>query len=144
MKNLKYWLLIIFFSIVPTIVLHLMVKPLWTNKMESFMTGAAIDGVLTVFFLPIYLTILNYYLAKKYRVNPFLFIVNTIIILFCIWLSTYLGFQNWANSIGNELNPDNGTLEVIGFERTLGYIVSVILLIIAFVNLKNRMKYQAE
>jgi C4-dicarboxylate transporter len=138
MNNFKYWLIIILFSLVPTYLVHILIKPMWGKTTESFTTATTIESVVTIFFLPLFLAIFHYFIAKKYKIKPLLFIVNAIIVLFCIWLSAHLHFENWANSIGNKLNPDNGTIEVIGFTRGLGYIISLIGLLIGFAKLKKQ------
>ena len=66
------------------------------------------------------------------------------IICSCIILSSRLHFLNWADSVGSRDKPDLETLEVIGFERDLGLVVTSIGLIIIFVRLYKKRKLQTS
>ncbi|WP_316634374.1 hypothetical protein [uncultured Flavobacterium sp.] len=141
--SIKYWLLVILFSVGVTYLFHLAMSLFWNKQNNDYTGVASVEGFVTVFVLPIYLTILNYYCAKKFNVNYILYFINIIIVLYCVYLSSYLGFENWATSIGDKLNPDNETLEVFGFQRTLGYLFSMIGLIVGIVKLKKLNKIRS-
>jgi hypothetical protein len=79
----------------------------------------------TIVLLPIYLVAGNYILSKKFRAEKF-FAVNALVILSCIPISAHLHFLNWADSVGNRINPDYGTKEVMAFEHTAGLIIAAI------------------
>ena len=96
--------------------------------------------MITMFVLPLYLVVMNYSLAKKFSKLTSVFVINAVIIISCIWLSSYLHFKNWADSIGSWNSPDSETIEVMSFEKTVGTILSLIGLAIIFVRviIKNK------
>ena len=122
----------------------MLIKPLWYNKIVSFMTASSIQIIITAIIIPIYLCLLNYYLSKKHQIDYRLFFINALIIFFCIWFSSNLHFENWANSIGDKIKPDNETLEIIGLERSIGNILSFIGLIICFFKLKKNANFKTN
>jgi hypothetical protein len=85
------------------------------------------------------LVIANYWLAKKFDTKG-VFIINSLIILSCIFISERLHFLNWADSVGSRTHPDNETLEVGAFERDMGVLVTIIGLIIVFIRLYRKTK----
>lgn len=139
--QIKYWGLVFLISLISTYVVHLLIKPIWGTNIENTTLATTLDSLTTMLLLPIYLSIVNFLIAKRHNIKYQFFIINVILVLFCIWLSAYLHFENWANSIGNKLNPDNATIEVMGLTKLVGYIFSIIALSIAFLYLR---KYQKK
>lgn len=139
-KNiLLHWAGFIVLSISSVIMLHYLVKDKLGNCIQQNIKIATYESLLTAIFIPIYLIIISYYMQKKSKKKIFPFFLNTILIMFCVWLSSYFHFENWANSIGNKHNPDSGTTEVIGLTRAVGYLICTIGMAIMFFKLrKNR------
>lgn len=135
---MTYYLKIILFSFVPTIGINLLTRPFWGDNVDTNTSLATFSIVLTIGLLPIYLLIINYFFAKKYKADNF--ILNGLLIVLCVWLSSYFHFINWADSIGNRNNPDGGTEAVISFEQWTGTIFVVIGTIIGHVNLIKQNK----
>ena len=96
--------------------------------------------IITMLILPLYLVMTNYSLAKTFNKLTYVFVINALIIISCIWLSSYMHFKNWADSIGNWNSPDSETLEVMGFEKMVGIILCLLGLAIILVHLivKNK------
>lgn len=141
MKNikyqLKYWAIIIICSVALTYLSHFLVRQFWGSNAKNNTLATSLDSLVTMFLLPISLSLLNFLIAKKYNLKYVLFILNCILVLFCVWLSAYFHFENWVDSIKNKSNIDNATIEVIGFTRLIGYIVGGICLFIATLYLKK-------
>jgi hypothetical protein len=142
-KHLKYWTLILLFSFGLTTGFHYLLRPYWFVKADEHTNLTSFESIFTIALLPILLVTVNYLLAKKFDTRKF-FIINAIIICSCIFLSSRLHFLNWADSVGSRDKPDFETLEVIGFERDLGLIVTTIGLIIIFVRVYKKRKLQTS
>lgn len=138
-KELKYWSFVMLLSYVPTIGFHFLIRPMWFKGTDSFTCATLLELLFTIVILPIYLIAANYFLAKKYDKASELFIINGIMILTCIFISTHLHFKNWADSIGS-YSPDNETEGVMDFERTVGIIISLIGLIIVYFRIRSKNK----
>ena len=130
---MTYYLKIALYSLLPTIGVNLVTWPFWGNNIDTNTGLATFSIILTIGLLPLYLLTINYFFAKKYKVNRF--ILNGLLIVACIWLSSYFHFLNWADSIGSRSNPDAGTQAVISFEQWTGTIVVVIGTFIGHLNL---------
>jgi hypothetical protein len=137
-KQMTYWLKIFLFSFVPTIGINLLTRPLWSDYVGTNTSLAAFSVILTTGLLPIYLLIVNYYFAKKRKADNF--IINSVIIVSCIWLSAYFHFINWADSVGSRSNPDGGTEAIMSFEQWIGTIVVIIGSIIGHFSLARQNK----
>jgi formate hydrogenlyase subunit 3/multisubunit Na+/H+ antiporter MnhD subunit len=105
---------------------------MWYRDVDTGTTVTSLEFLFTALILPIYLVLTNYLSFKKFRKPKLTFIINILLILFCVWLSERLHFKNWADSVGSWTDPDNETLEVGGLEKTFGIIVSVVGIAIAF------------
>ena len=138
--QIKYWGLVFLISLISTYVVHLLIKPIWGTNIDNNTLATTIESLTTILILPLYLSIVNVLIAKNYNVKYQFFIINVVLVLFCVWLSAYLHFENWANSIGDKLNPDNATLEVMGLTKLAGYIVSTVALSTAFFYLRRFQK----
>lgn len=136
-KGIIYWILVLILSFVPTIGFHFMLRPNWYKGVDSFTSATTTEMFFTIVLLPIYLIVANYLLAKKFGNAREVFILNGIVILSCIIISTHFHFKNWADSIGSYDNPDGETLAVMNFERTAGIIVSLIELVIVFFRIRR-------
>ena len=137
---MTYWLKIILYSYVPTIGINLLTRPLWSNDVSADInTNLAIFSfLLTIIILPIYLLIINYFLAKSNNVNHF--IINGLIIITCVLLSSYFHFINWADSVGSRNSPDGGTEAVMSLEQWAGSIVAIIGTVVGQYKLSKRQK----
>lgn len=65
-----YWLKIALWSVTPTLIVHLIFGILWmSNPMGSgvIVSCTILELATTMLFLPIYLVIANYRLAKKHK-----------------------------------------------------------------------------
>ena len=138
--QIKYWLFIAVFCLASTYLSHALVKPFWGTSPKNNTFVTSLEALTTIFFLPICLSLFNFLMAKRYALNYRFFILNTVLVLFCIWLSAYFHFENWANSIGSKSNPDDATIEVMGFTKLVGYIVSIICLCFAFLFLRKHLQ----
>jgi len=127
---------IILLNFIPTIGVHYLLRPIWFDDAEYHTNLTSFEFSVTVLFLPLYLILANYFISKKFHQEK-LFLINSVFIIICIFISTELHFLNWADSIGR-IPPDRDTLEVMAFERTLGVITSGIGLLIIFIRLFKR------
>lgn len=139
-KEIKYWTYVVLLSYAPTIGLHFLTRPMWYKGVDYFTNATTIETLSTIIFIPLYLIVINYLLFKKYNKTITSFIVNSLIIISCVFISTFLHFKNWADSIGSWDNPDTETIMVMDFERTCGIIISAIGLAIVFIRLWNKNK----
>jgi len=136
-NSIRFWGIVIIVSYLPTIVLHLLAKPMWNSNInESNVRIAIFEAILTMIIFPVYLVAINFFLARKFEEKRKYFIFNFLIVLSCIWISSYLSMRNWSYHLGYYTIPDNNTLEIIGFEEWTGYLISIIGFFIAFFNLK--------
>jgi len=142
-KEIKYWVYILLLSYVPTIGLHFLIRPIWYKDVDNFTNATTIETLFTIAFLPLYLVVTHYLIFKKYDKTTTSFIINCLIILSCVFISTFLHFKNWADSIGSWNSPDTETIMVMDFERTSGIIVSSIGFIIVFLRLWYKNKKRA-
>ena len=101
---------------------------MWFKEVESSTSASTHEMIITMFFLPLYLCLIHYYLTKKYFKLSYAFIINALIIISCVCLSSYLHFKNWADSIGSWDRPDSGTISLMAFERTVGSGLSLLVL----------------
>jgi len=138
-RDIIYWTLVIILNYLPTIGFHYIVRPMWYKGVESFTSATTIEMGFTIIFLPIYLLVANYLMAKKFDKANGILLLNAIIVLTCIFISTELHLKNWTNSIGSE-NPDSETIGVMNFERTVGIIISLIGFTIILLRLRNKSK----
>ena len=135
-----YWLKIALWSVIPTLIVHLIFGVLWmSNPMGSdvIISCTILELATTMLVLPIYLVIVNYRLAKKHKKKRKSFFVNTLIILICILFSQYLHLLNWSLKTGNSLGSDRETVGVTALGILSGTIVALIGVIIAICNLKT-------
>jgi hypothetical protein len=138
-KEALYWILILTLSYGPTIGFHYLIRPNWYKGVDSFTSATTTEMFFTIVLLPVYLIVVNYLLAKKFGNATEVFVLNGMIILSCIVISTHLHFKNWADSIGSYDSPDFETLGVMDFERTAGIVVSLIGLVIVYLRIRNRL-----
>jgi hypothetical protein len=141
-RHFKYWILILLLSYGITIAIHYLFRPVWFDHSDEHTGVTLFEMLFTMILLPVFLVTINYWLAKKYAVRRF-FIINAAIIGSCILLSARLHFLNWADSAGSRDKPDPETLEIVAFEQTIGLIITVIGLIIAFVRLYSKRRPQS-
>jgi len=139
-QEINYWTLVLLLNYIPTIGFHFFVRPMWYKDAESYTSATSIETLFTIFFLPIFLALTNYFLAKNHSKTTSTFILNGLIIISCVFISTHLHFKNWADSIGNWYNPDNETIAVMDFERISGIIISLVGLSIVFFRLRDKNK----
>jgi hypothetical protein len=136
-EAIKYWCLIILLNYIPTISFHYFVRPMWWKGVESHTSASVLELFFTMLFLPIYLIIVNYLLAKKYTKLTEVFYLNAIMIVTCIFISTRLHLKNWSDSIGS-IKPDGETQGLMDFECCVGVCVSLFgFIIIYFSSRKN-------
>ena len=136
-KHLKYWPLVLTISCGLTFGFHYLLRPVWFEKRGEHTSLTTIEMVFTIAILPFILVLLNYKLTKRFDTRHF-FIITALIICSCIIISSRLHFLNWADSIGSRTNPDADTLEVMGFERGVGLLVSTIGIILSFIRLYSK------
>jgi hypothetical protein len=142
MNKLPYELKVLLFSYAPTFGINLILRPFWSSD-PGANTGLAILSVaLTVLILPFYLLTVNYELAKKHQAEQF--ILNGLIVVSCVIISSYFHFYNWADSIGDRNNPDGGTEAVMSFEQWGGSTICVIGTIIGHYRITSRNKNTGE
>jgi hypothetical protein len=135
-----YWLKIALWSVTPTLIVHLIFGILWmSNPMGSgvIVSCTILELATTMLFLPIYLVIANYRLAKKHKKKRKSFFVNTVIILICILFSQYLHLLNWSLKTGSSLRSDREAVGVMTLGILIGTIVDLIGVVIAIYNLKS-------
>src|ERR1043165_4197547 len=94
--EIKYWTFVLLISYLPTIGFHLILRPLWFADIDHT-NVTTIELLFTVVGLPIYLIITNYSLFRKSGKTPLAFLINCLVILSCIPISTYLHFKNWGD-----------------------------------------------
>lgn len=138
MNRVPYELKVILFSYVPTFGINLLLKPFWVHNDDANTSLAAFSLGFTIFFLPIYLLIINYVFAKKHNAEQF--IINGFVAISCIFISSYFHFHNWADSIGSQENPDGGTEAIISLAKWVGSIICITGTIIGHYNLTKRKK----
>ena len=131
-QELKYWSLIVVLSYVPTVLIHLAFRSMWYKGVDSSTSATTIEMMITMFALPLYLGLMNYYLSNRIWKMTSAIFINGLIMISCVWLSSYLHFKNWADSTGGWSNPDSETLEVMKFEKIVGTIVCIAVLVIIF------------
>ncbi len=141
-KEIKYWFCVFFLNYFPVIGFHFSIRPMWYKGVDSFTDATFVETLFTIILLPIYLVVINYLLFKWSNKTIRSFILNFFIVLSCIFLSTFLHFKNWANSIGSWDNPDTETIMVMDFERTWGTIVSTIGFSILFYRIWHKNKFK--
>jgi hypothetical protein len=126
--NLKnfYWAIVIIFSLIPTVIFHLVMKEFWKDCGEACTSVTSFELMFTIAILPIYLLIINAYLIEKGSKNPFSFLINLGIICFSIYISAQMHFENWVSSVGSRGHVDTGTKMILNLEILVGTIVSVI------------------
>jgi hypothetical protein len=137
MGKTKPFIIIFSVSILITCILHIIATPFWGVNRNLNMNVSSYEGIITMLILPIILISFHFIVFKRFKIKVFYFLLNLLFIFFCIWLSSYFHLLNWGYSIGNIENPDNGTNEVIGFTKIIGYIVSTILFIFLYFRLKK-------
>jgi hypothetical protein len=139
-NKIKYWLVLLLLAYIPTWLSHKICFYYW-NETKRNTQITSFESILTIVLIPIFLAIVVFILSLKLKVQPTkFFFLNAIVIISCIWLSAKLHFLNWVKSIGSISNLDNDTIEVIGLERILGYIISIICLLIVYWVLKSKFK----
>jgi hypothetical protein len=138
-KTIKYWCLIILLNYIPTISFHYLVKPLWLKDIDSRTSASILELFFTILFLPVYLIIANYLLAKKYTKLTGVFVLNAIVVISCIIISERLHLKNWSDSVGS-IKPDSGTLGVGVFECFVGVCISLLGFIIIYFNVRRKNK----
>lgn len=138
-KDVKYWCLIIVLSYSPTILVHYAVRPMWFKSVEFHTSASLFELFFTMLLLPIYLTVVNYLIAKNYSKLTKSFFLNAIIILSCIIISSELGLKNWTDSIGSA-NPDAETQGLVDFERFVGISVCLLGFIIIYFLIRRKTK----
>jgi hypothetical protein len=124
MNKLPYELKVLLFSYVPTFGINLIIRPFWSVEATANSGLAILSTALTILILPIYLLVINYELAKKHRAEQF--ILNGVIMVSCVIVSSYFHFYNWADTVGSRNNPDGGTEAVMSLEMWGGSIMCVI------------------
>ena len=137
-KEIKYWTLVFLLNFVPTVGFHFLIRPMWFKGVDSFTTATTIELFFTTIALPIYLVVTNYYLASKFEKQAELIIINGLIVISCILISTHLHFKNWAESIGNSVYPDSKTIGLMDIERIIGLILSTIGLFVIYFRLRAK------
>ena len=138
MNKLPYELKIILFSYVPTFGVNLIMRPFWGDNVDTNTTLATFSLGLTIFILPIYLLTINYAFAKRHKAEQF--VLNGLVMISCVFISSYFHFYNWADSIGNRDNPDGGTEAVMSLEKWGGSIICIIGTIIGHYSLTKQDK----
>jgi hypothetical protein len=140
-KHLKYWSLVLLCTYGVTFAIHYLLRPIWFDGANEHTSLTMIEMLFSIAVLPVFLVLTNFRLAKKYGTRHF-FIINAAIIYSCILLSVRLHFLNWADSIGSRDKPDTDTRMVVEFEKMVGLLVTTIGLIIAFIRLYRKRKWQ--
>jgi hypothetical protein len=133
MNKIPYELKVILFSYVPTFGVNLFMRPFWGDNVDTNTNLALFGTVFTIFILPFYLLTINYVFAKQHKAEQF--ILNGLVMISCVFISTYFHFYNWADSIGSRDNPDGGTEAVMSLEKWGGSIICIIGTIIGHYNL---------
>jgi len=125
-------------TIIPTYLLHLILRFSWDVNGDNT-SVTTLESIVTMLLLPIYLLTISYFVHRKCKMNNMLFIFNFLLIIFCIWLSAYFHFENWLGSMDYTLEIDEGTIEVMGFTKGIGYIVcSVGFTLLLYLYKKNK------
>jgi hypothetical protein len=143
-KELSYWILIFILNYIPTIGFHLLLRSCWYKGDNSSTTASMIELFFTIFLLPLYLVVTNYFFAKNFGMPTEAFIVNGVVIVSCIFISTHFHFKNWADSIGSYNNTDDETIAIMNFERTAGIIVSLIGLLIIYFKIRSNIRTEIK
>lgn len=112
---------------------------MWFRGVDSFTNATIIEDFITALFLPIYLVVTNYIIAKTYEKTNIVFIVNGLIIMTCIFISTEIHLRNWADGTEHEY-ADWGTKAILEFVRNIGIGVSLIGLAIVYFRVRNKNK----
>lgn len=141
-RTIKYWSLIIILSYLPTISVHYIVRPAWYNGIDSYSSATSFELLFTVLILPIYLVVINYFIARKFSKLTVLFLLNAVMIISCIIISTRLHLKNWTDSIGTT-PPDYGTEALMDFERFIGIGVSILGFIIIYFIIRKEAKSES-
>lgn len=138
MKNhLQYWALVLVFSYGCTIGIQYLFRPFWFIKSDTLTGLSLCEMVWTIIILPIVLVTAVYLITKRYNKKNW-FLLSSVIICSCIYLSAQLDFFNWADSIGSRQNPDYETLNIVRLEWQAGLIVTFPGLIVSLVRLYRK------
>lgn len=143
-KQVRYWILLLGLSFLPTIAVPFLIKPMWFKGVDSFTRATEIQLVFSVIVLPIFLLVTHYILARNFKRYHSGFLLNVLIIVCCIFLSTHLHFSNWASSIGNSESADAETLGVMNLERSVGTGMSLLGCVLVYFRLRAEKKRQEE
>lgn len=141
-KDIKYWFLIIILSYVPTISVHYIIRPLWYKGIDSYSSATSFELLFTILVLPIYLIAINYFIARKFSKLTVFFLLNAVMIISCIIISTRLHLNNWTDSIGTT-PPDYGTEALMDFERFVGTCVCLLGFIIIYLIIRKAAKSES-
>jgi hypothetical protein len=115
-----------------------LLRPLWfINESEPQTDLSEFEILFTIFLLPIALVTIVYWLTKKLNRRKW-FLLSSIIICSCVYISAHLGFLNWADSVGSRKHPDNETLMIVNFEWQAGLIVTAVGVIACLVRLYRK------
>ena len=111
-----------------------LLRPFWFIKSEEHTGLAMFEMIFTILVLPITLVVAVYLATKKFDKRKW-FLLTVPVICSCIYVSSRLGFYNWADSVGSRQHPDNETLMVVALEWQAGLIVTILGLTICLVRL---------
>lgn len=135
-QELKYVLMLLGLNLIPATLPHLLVRPMWYKTVTEHTQATFIEFSVTAVILPLLLPVTNQELNKRFSQHGF--IVNGVLILFAIWISSWLHFRNWADSIGNWDSPDHGTVVVGNLAVYTGIALSVIAMTIVRLTLNKK------
>jgi hypothetical protein len=136
-QELTYVLLLLGLNLIPATIPHLLVRQMWYGTDIAQSQANFIELGITTVILPLLLPVTNWELNKRY--NQKAFIVNCVLILFVIWVSSMLHFRNWVDSMGNWDNPDHGTVVVRNFALYTGITLSVIAMTIVMITMNKKL-----
>lgn len=129
-------------NIIPGILIHLVLMPIWIFSHYSFDWLVSLTGiVVNVIILPIALFIINYRFNLKHNRYGFVFNILFMLIAMVIW--NFFDYLNWgiSHNKGLVLNPDIETITIFKLMVFANFITiiigSLILGLILFVKKKR-------
>ena len=92
-----------------------------------------LDSMLTMLILPAVVSITAYLLINILKTTSKIsYIVTLVLSTICVKISRDMSFQNYLIMFQIQGTPDKETLEVIGFEAGVGYLLSLICTIMLY------------
>lgn len=135
--KLKYWAFLLLWNVVPVILVHLGARAFWTNQGDN--TSVAIfETSFSMFILPSCL-LFNYSVERVRAMNRF-GVWLTMFVTLC--LSIFLGFMNWADTVGSWRHPDSETIAVVELKFFVGFAIIGLFTLITLIKNRKRLVEQ--